>query len=102
MLMGIIIMNQIMTLHIIFSVLFVTWTSYIGCYLVGIVGVFSTFAGAAYHFFISELIDSLQKVYNPKEISHIKYHFYAVITGLFFSMLAIIIEDIGLDVKLKN
>lgn len=64
-------------------------------------GVFSTFAGAAYHFFISELIDSLQKVYNPKEISHIKYHFYAVITGLFFSMLAIIIEDIGLDVKLK-
>ncbi len=70
-----------------------------GCYLVGVTGVYATFSTASYHYFISELIESLQKVYNPKEISHTKYHFYAVIIGLIFSMTSVIIEDISLDVS---
>jgi site-specific recombinase len=97
--MGIIITNMIMTLHVILSTLYSTRRSQIGCYLVGITGVFATFSSASYHYFISELIESLQKVYNPKEIKHMKYHFYAVIAGLFFSMLSVIIEDISLDVR---
>jgi len=39
---------------------------------------------------------SVAKVFNPKDLSHIKYHFYAIMVGLFFSMFSIIIEDIGI------
>ena len=97
--MGIIIVNMIMTLHVILSTVYAIRETYIGCYLVGVTGVFATFSAAAYHYFINDLIDTLQKVYNPKEISHKKYHFYSIITGLFFSMISIIIEDIGVDVS---
>ena len=64
----------------------------------GLIGIFATFAAAAYHFYLSELILSVSKVFNPKDLSHLKYHFYAIMIGLSFSMLAIIIEDIGITV----
>ena len=97
--MGIIIVNVIMVVHVVFSVLPVSKKNLVGCQLVGLIGVFATFAGAAYHYFLSELILTLSKVFNPKDLSHLKYHFYAIMTGLFFSMFSIIIEDIGITVS---
>jgi hypothetical protein len=63
---------------------------------VGLIGVFATFASAAYHYYLSELINTLSKVFNPKDLSHLKFHFYAIMCGLFFSMFSIIVEDIGI------
>ena len=99
--MGIIIVNVIMVIHVVFSILSVSKKNLVGCQLVGLIGVFATFAGAAYHYFLSELILTLSKVFNPKDLSHLKYHFYAIMTGLFFSMFSIIIEDIGITVTLS-
>lgn len=62
----------------------------------GLIGVFATFASAAYHVYLSELINTLSKVFNPKDLSHLKYHFYAIMFGLSASMLSIIFEDIGI------
>lgn len=95
-LMGIIIVDCIMTIHLIFSLTSVSKRNLIGCQLVGLIGVFATFASAAYHFYLSELINTLSKVFNPKDLSHLKYHFYAIMFGLFFSMFSIIVEDIGI------
>ena len=97
--MGIIVTNMLMTFHVIMSTLYATRQSQIGCYLVGVIGVFSTFSSASYHYHISELIESLQKVYNPKEIKHVKYHFYSVIAGLAFSLAAVILSDVNMDVR---
>ena len=97
--MGIIIVDEIMVVHLIFSILSMSKKNLVGCQLVGLIGVFATFAGAAYHFYLSELINTLSKVFNPKDLSHLKYHFYAIMTGLFFSMFSIIIEDIGITVR---
>ena len=94
--MGIIIVDEIMVVHLILSILNMTKKNLVGCQLVGLIGVFATFADAAYHFYLSELINTLSKVFNPKDLSHLKFHFYAIMTGLFFSMFAIIIEDIGI------
>ena len=96
--MGILIVDEIMTIHLIFSNLRISKNNLVGCQLVGLIGVFATFAGAAYHFYLSELILSVSKVFNPKNLSHLKYHFYAILTGLIFSMFSIIIEDIGITV----
>ena len=89
--MGIITVNMIMTLHVILSTLYSVRESYIGCYLVGVIGVFATYSSAAYHYYFNDLIGTLRKVYNPKEISHRKYHYYSILIGLGFSMLSIII-----------
>lgn len=94
--MGIIIVDGIMVLHLIFSVMSTTKKSLVGCQLVGLIGVFATFASAAYHYYLSELINTLSKVFNPKDLSHLKFHFYAIMCGLFFSMFSIIVEDIGI------
>jgi hypothetical protein len=94
--MGIIIVDCIMTTHLIFSLTSVSKRNLVGCQLVGLIGVFATFASAAYHFYLSELINTLSKVFNPKDLSHLKYHFYAIMCGLFFSMFSIIVEDIGI------
>lgn len=96
--MGIIIVNLIMVVYIIFSVMSISKRNLVGCQLVGLIGVFATFACAAYHFYLSELILSVSKVFNPKDLSHLKYHFYAIMIGLVFAMLSIIIEDIGITV----
>ena len=45
---------------------------------------------------------SVSKVFNPKDLSHLKCDFYAIMTGLCFSMLDIISEDIGITVTLSN
>jgi hypothetical protein len=97
--MGIIIVEEIMVIYVMFSVMTISKRSLVGCQLVGLIGVFATFTAAAYHFYLSELILSVSKVFNPKDLSHLKYHFYAIMAGLFFSMLAIIIEDIGITVR---
>lgn len=97
---GIIIVDEIMVIHLVFSVLSLSRSSLVGCQLVGLIGVFATFAAAAYHLYLSELILSITSVFNPKDLSHLKYHFYAIMTGLFFSMFSIVIEDIGITVKL--
>ena len=97
-LMGIIIVDEIMVIHLMFSVMNISKRNLVGCQLVGLIGIFATFAGAAYHFYLSELILSVSKVFNPKDLSHLKYHFYAIMTGLFFSLFSIIIEDIGITV----
>ena len=65
----------------------------------GLIGVFATFANAFYHYYLSELINSLSKVFNPKDLSHLKYHIYAIIFGLISSLISIIIEDIGITVS---
>ena len=96
--MGIIIVDEIMVIHLMFSVMNISKRNLVGCQLVGLIGIFATFAGAAYHFYLSELILSVSKVFNPKDLSHLKYHFYAIMTGLFFSLFSIIIEDIGITV----
>lgn len=96
--MGIIIVDEIMVIHLIFSVMRISKKNLIGCQLVGLIGVFATFAGAAYHFYLSELILSVSKVFNPKDLSHLKYHFYAIVIGLFFSLFSIIVEDFGITV----
>jgi hypothetical protein len=96
---GIIIIDEIMVIHLIFSILPWSRRSLVGCQLVGLIGVFSTFAGAAYHFYLSELILNLSKVFNPKDLSHLKYHFYAIMIGLVFSMFSIVFEDIGITVS---
>lgn len=57
--MGIIIVNMIMTLHVILSTIYSVRESYLGCYLVGVTGVFATFSASAYHYYINELIDNL-------------------------------------------
>ena len=62
----------------------------------GLIGVFATFSSAAYHYYLSELINTLSKVFNPKDLSHLKFHFYAIMCGLFFSMFSIVVEDIGI------
>ena len=98
--MGIIIVDEIMVVHLLFSILNMSKKNLVGCQLVGLIGVFATFASAAYHFYLSELINTLAKVFNPKDLSHLKYHFYAIMCGLFFSMFSIIIEDIGITVIL--
>jgi hypothetical protein len=100
--MGIIIVNEIMAVHLIFSVLTISKRNLVGCQLVGLLGVFATFSSAAYHFYLSELILTLSKVFNPKDLSHLKYHFYAILTGLIFSMFAILVEDIGITVRLVS
>jgi hypothetical protein len=64
-----------------------------------VIGVFATFAGAAYHFFLSILIDNLSKVYNPKELSYRKYNFFSIMCGLSFSMVSILLHDNGLNVR---
>ena len=101
MLNGIIIVDEIMVVHLVFSVLSISRKSLVGCQLVGLIGVFATFATAAYHLYLSELILSITSVFNPKDLSHLKYHFYAIMTGLFFSMFSIVIEDIGITVILS-
>lgn len=98
---GIIIVDEIMVVHLVFSVLSISRKSLVGCQLVGLIGVFATFATAAYHLYLSELILSITSVFNPKDLSHLKYHFYAIMTGLFFSMFSIVIEDIGITVILS-
>lgn len=98
--MGIIIVNLIMVIYIIFSVMSISKRNLVGCQLVGLIGVFATFSCAAYHFYLSELILSVSKVFNPKDLSHLKYHFYAIMIGLVFAMLSIIIEDIGITVSI--
>jgi hypothetical protein len=95
-LMGIIIVDEIMVLHLMFSLMSVSKRNLVGCQLVGLIGVFATFASASYHLYLSELINTLSKVFNPKDLSHLKYHFYAIMFGLVFSMFSIIIEDIGI------
>lgn len=97
--MGIIIVDEIMVVHLIFSITSMSKRNLVGCQLVGLIGVFATFACAFYHFYLSELINSLSKVFNPKDLSDLKYHFYAIMIGLLFSMFSIIIEDIGITVK---
>ena len=97
-LMGIIVVDQIMVVHVIFAIMNVSKRNLVRCQLVGLVGVFSTFSCAFYHFYLSELINSLSKVFNPKDLSHLKYHFYAIMAGLLFSMFSIIVEDIGITV----
>ena len=97
--MGIISVGMIMDFHLIFSVLAVSRNDLVGCQLVGVIGIFATFASAAYHFFLSSLIDTLSKLYNPKELSHRKYHFFSIICGLFFSMMSILLHDNGLNVS---
>ena len=92
-------MDEITVVHLIFSITSLSRRSLVGCQLVGLIGVFATFASAAYHFYLSELILSVSKVFNPKDLSHLKYHFYAIMTGLFFSMFSIVIEDIGITVS---
>ena len=96
--MGIIIVDEIMVIYVLFSIANISKQSLVGCQLVGLIGVFATFSGAAYHFYLSELILSVSKVFNPKDLSHLKYHFFAIMMGLFFSLLSIIIEDIGITV----
>jgi hypothetical protein len=96
--MGIIIVDEIMVMHLIFSLMTVSKRNLVGCQLVGLIGVFATFASAAYHLYLSELINTLSKVFNPKDLSHLKYHFYAIMFGLIFSMVSIITEDIGITV----
>ncbi len=96
--MGIIIVDEIMVLHLIFSVMNVSKRNLVSCQLVGLVGVFATFTCAFYHFYLSALINSLSKVFNPSDLSHLKYHFYAIMGGLLFSMFSIIVEDIGITV----
>lgn len=97
--MGIIIVDGIMVLHVVLSLTTGIKRSLVGCQLVGLIGVFATFASAAYHFYLSELITTLSKVFNPKDLSHLKYHFYAIMWGLAFSMFSIIVEDIGITVS---
>jgi hypothetical protein len=83
-----------MAFNIVASVIF-SRQSLVTCQLVGLIGVFSVFYNAAYHYYLSQLITSVAKVFNPKDLSHIKYHFYAIGAGLVFSLLAVIIKDIG-------
>lgn len=94
--MGIIIVDEIMVLHLMFSLMTLSKRNLVGCQLVGLIGVFATFASASYHLYLSELINTLSKVFNPKDLSHLKFHFYAIMFGLLFSMFSIIIEDIGI------
>ena len=94
--MGIIIVDEIMVLHLMFSLMPLSKRNLVGCQLVGLIGVFATFASAMYHVYLSELINTLSKVFNPKDLSHLKFHFYAIMIGLLFSMFSIIIEDIGI------
>jgi hypothetical protein len=91
---GIIIVDGMMAFNIVASAVF-SRQSLVTCQLIGLIGVFSVFYNAAYHYYLSQLITSVAKVFNPKDLSHIKYHFYAISAGLVFSLLAIIIEDIG-------
>eukprot|EP00347_Sterkiella_histriomuscorum_P011805 403371031 len=95
-LMGIIIVDEIMVIHLVFSIMQMSKRNLVGCQLVGLIGVFATFANAFYHYYLSELINSLSKVFNPKDLSHLKYHIYAIIFGLIASLISIIIEDIGI------
>ena len=39
-------------------------------------------------------------MFNPTDLSHLKYHFYAIMGGLLFSMFSIIVEDIGITVSI--
>ena len=94
--MGIIIVDEIMVLHLMFSLMSMSKRNLVGCQLVGLIGVFATFASAAYHFYLSELINTLSKVFNPKDLSHLKFHFYAIMCGLLFAMFSIVVEDIGI------
>lgn len=89
--MGIILIDEIMVIYLIFSVLMISKHTSVGCELVGLIGIFATYSGAAYNFYLSDLILSVSKVFNPKDLSHFKYHLYSVMTGLFFSLIAIII-----------
>lgn len=98
-LMGIVIVDEIMVIHLVFSILQMSKRNLVGCQLVGLIGVFATFACAFYHYYLSELINSLSKVFNPKDLSHLKYHIYAIISGLIASLISIIIEDIGITVR---
>jgi len=58
-LMGIIIVNMIMALKVILSTTQTIKESYIGCYLIGILGIFCTYSSATYHYNMNELIDNL-------------------------------------------
>jgi len=41
-------------------------------------------------------------VFNPKDLSHLKYHIYAIIFGLVSSLISIVIEDIGITVSMNT
>jgi len=68
--MGIIIVEEIMVIYIIFSVLPISKDNLVGCQLIGLIGIFSNFSCAAYHFYLSDLILSVSKVFNPKDLTH--------------------------------
>lgn len=62
----------------------------------GLIVIFIIFATAGYYFSLAHLVLKASVVFNPGEMKSKNYHIYSIVFGISASVLALILNDIGI------
>jgi hypothetical protein len=92
---GLLLLKVIMGIHIFLSYFRIEENS-LFCQLEGLIVIFLIFATSGYYFSLAHLVLKASVVFNPGEMKSKNYHIYSILFGIAISVLALILNDIGI------
>lgn len=92
---GLLLLKIVMSIHLFLSYFRIEENSLV-CQLEGLIIIFVIFTTAGYYFSLSHLVLKASVVFNPGEMKSKNYHIYSIIFGISASVLALILNDIGI------
>jgi hypothetical protein len=92
---GLLLLKVIMSIHLFISYFRIEENSLI-CQLEGLIVIFVIFTTAGYYFSLAHLVLKASVVFNPGTMKSKNYHIYSIVFGMSASVLALILNDIGI------
>lgn len=92
---ALLLLKIIMSIHLFISYFRIEENSLV-CQLEGLIVIFIIFTTAGYYFSLAHLVLKASIVFNPGEMKSKNYHIYSIVFGIAVSVLALILNDIGI------